>query len=305
MANASSCVVLSDRDLALIAVLEKTPATSSLLLKASEVFAGDRFLDERRVRERLQALAQARLVRCFPTALASGSVRNVYKLTPEGYRLVRSVDAELPHRSYFDPIAPSRLRHTEILSDVIVHTLVCAHRARVEVTAFHRENELTLSTRAIALMPDCHVQLTFAGRTFNFLFELDLSTESVDSHAFNAVRAKIEAYEAYQDQILLGWKVAGERGIRPAFRVVFLTKSAERAEHILALTYDCAMNRDRRLCLAAPYDAFLGDDQALQEPIFLDHHGEWHALVSAAPTARFQLTPVRLRKPVTPALAFC
>jgi hypothetical protein len=305
MANAPHSVVLSDRDLALLAVLDKTPATSALLLKASHAFPGDRFLDERRVRERLQALNRAGLVRSFPTPHSSQSIRNVYKLTAEGFRLARGIDAALPHKSYFGPIAPSRLRHTEILAELIVHTLVAAHRSHTAVTGFHRENELTLGAAGHEIKPDSHVQLSFVGRTFNFLYELDLSTESVDSSALTAIRSKIEAYEAYQDQILAAWKMAGERGSRPAFRVVFFTRSAERTEHILSLAQDRSLNPDRRLCYSAPYDAFLSDERALQSPLFLDHASQWRALMTAAPTASFQLTPVRLRRPLTTSLAFC
>ena len=138
------------------------------------------------------------------------------------------------------------------------------------------------------------MQLTAAGRTFNTLFELDRSTESLESAAINSIRRKLLAYEAYQDYAWALWKQGGERGTRPYFRVAFLTKTVERAHHILSLARDCAANKDRRLCYAATLDSYLGEPRAVQSPIFLDHHGHWQALVNIHPSSQFYRQPVRL-----------
>ena len=54
------------RDEALLRLLERTPVTTALILKAGETFPGETFRDDRRVRERLQTLAAAGYVRAFP-----------------------------------------------------------------------------------------------------------------------------------------------------------------------------------------------------------------------------------------------
>jgi hypothetical protein len=293
---------LSQRDRDLLLFLYRTPATAAQILKASVAFDEGEYRDERRVRERLQALAKQKLVRSFPLAISGGGLANYYRLTPEGYRVVKGEESELPHRSQFAELPPSRLMHSLQLADVIAHVHSLAHRQRVRLTSFHRENELILEVGNHRVVPDCHLQLETSGRTFNLLVELDRSNESLDGIAATTIRTKLLGYEAYQDYVLGIWKNNGEQGARPAFRVVFLTMSAERALHILALARDCARNRDRRLCYAATIDGFLSDPQGLRTPIFLDHGGRWNTLVNPFPTATFQRAPVRIPPFVQPSL---
>lgn len=280
--------------MALLQFLSRTPATAALILKAGVTFNGYPFTGERRVRERLQALAKAKLVSRFPLALTGGGLASYYKLTPEGYRIVRGPEAELPHKGFFGALAPSRLMHSLELAEAIVHSLVAAHAHHMKLSNFHRENELVLEIGHHRTSPDCHMQFTTSGKTFNILFEIDRSTESLDSAAVNSIRNKILAYEAYQDWAWQGWKQAGERGPRPYFRVAFLTASVERAYHILALARDCAGNKDRRLCYAATLDSFLAEAGALSVPLFLDHDGNWQTLVNIHSSAPFIRAPVRL-----------
>jgi hypothetical protein len=282
------------RDLAILSLLDKTPATTAQLVRASVTFGCEPFGNERRARERMQALGREKLVRPFSLGIAGGGLANYYRLTAEGFRLLHSAETALPHRSWFAELPPSRLMHTLELADVIVHALVAAHTFRTRVTKFHRENELVLETGAHRVSPDCHLQFFTAGRLFNVLVELDRSTESLDSSAATSIRSKLLAYEAYQDFVWTDWKQHGERGPRPYFRVAFLTASQERAHHILAVARECAHNKDRRLCYAATLDSFLAESDALRAPLFLDHHGHWQALANVHPTARFLRTPVRI-----------
>src|SRR5438093_2214900 len=136
-------VSLRDRDL--LQLLDRTPATVALILKASTTFAGEPFRDERRVRERLQQLAAEQLVRRFTLAQASGGAMNYYKLTAAGFASLHGPEPALPPRAYFAEIPLSRLQHPLPLASVIVHMLTGASRHRVSVTKFHRENELPLS----------------------------------------------------------------------------------------------------------------------------------------------------------------
>lgn len=293
---------LAHRDLELLLLLYRTPATAAQILKASVAFSDEPFRDERRVRERLQSLASLKLVRSFPLAVSGGGLANYYRLTHEGYRVVRGADCELPHRSQFAELPPSWLMHSLQLADVIAHLYAVAHRQRIRLASFHRENELVLEIGTHRVVPDCHAQFESAGRTFNVLFELDRSTETLDGIAATTIRSKLLGYEAYQDHVLDLWKHTGAHGPRPAFRLAFLTVTAERALHILALARECARNPDRRLCYAATLDGFLADANGLRAPIFLDHQGRWQALVNPYPTATFQRTPVRIPPFVQPSL---
>ena len=81
-------------------------------------------------------------------------------------------------------------------------------------------------------------------------------------------------------------------------RVVFLTRSVERAYHILSLAAATTRNRTRRLVYAATHESFVTEPQPLHAPMFLDHFGAWQALVDLHPTAAFRKAPVRL----TPAM---
>lgn len=296
---------LSSRDRDILQLLDRTPATAALLLKASACFSGDAFRDERRVRERLQQLMAADLVRRFQFGQPGGGAMNYYKLTPGGFASLYGSEVALPPRSHFTEIPLSRLEHTLQLAEVIVHTLAAAFRYRVTVTKFHRENELVLSVGQYSQQPDFHVQLLHGGKTFNVLFELDRSTESLDSATDQSIRQKILGYEAYQDLVWHGWKQSGEQGSRPYFRVAFLTPSAPRAYHILSLARTLARNPDRHLVYATTRDEFLATDDAVGEAVFLDHQGGWQSLVNLHPSGRILRAPVRLPEFVRMSAPLC
>ncbi len=296
----TNTVALSARDDSLLRLLDRTPATTSLILKASETFAGEPFRDDRRVRERLQTLADNHFVRAFPATQGVGGPVNWYKLTSAGYRMLHGSTAELPHRTRFEAIAPSRFQHTQALAEIIVQTLVTAHRNRTEIPHFSGDGEAVLEVGPQKYRPDCFFQFSQSGRQFNVYFEIDQSTESVDSNTEQSIRTKLIHYEACQDSFWHWWKQRGEQGTRPYFRAIFLTRSQDRANHILWLARECARNADRHLIYAATQDTFLSEPRALHAPIFLDHHGRWQALVNPHPTSNFERTPVRLTRPVTP-----
>lgn len=291
-------VLLSDRDLALLRLLDLTPATAMQIRKASVTFGDEPFRDERRVRERLQTLAEVGLVRAFPAGMPGGGVMHYYRLTQEGYRAALPEAVDNPPRVTLNEIAPSRLRHAIATAEVIVHTLVASHERGVRVLKTTGDGRLTLSIGEHRQQPDFHVQLGFAGRYFNLVFEIDMATEPLDSHREQSIRTKILGYETYHDWVLHNWKLGGSQGPRPSFRVVFLTTGAERANHILWLASDLARNRDRRLVYASTQDQYLSELHALTAPIFNDHHGYWQALVDPQPTSKFRREPIRLTPPI-------
>jgi hypothetical protein len=281
----------------LLQVLSWTTATTALLLRASTTFEGEPFLDERRLRERLQALGEAGVVRSWPMAVGSGGLQNYYKLTPLGFELTCGTETERPGRAFFTEVSPSLFMHTFRLAEVIVETLRACHDRRVEIERFIRENELTFTAGDRQVQPDCFFRLKTSGRRFNLAFEVDNSTASVDTYAVNSIRQKLTTYHVYQELMLSQWHAAGKRWERPRFRVVFLTPSVARAHHILSLAAEIAAQR-RRLVYAATLDCYVAEADPLFAPLFLDHLGQWQSLIDLHPTAPYLKAPVRLTRPV-------
>ncbi len=290
----SNRVSLSPRDLSLLRLLSWTPATSALLKRASVAFDGEPFLDERRVRERLQALGSEGFVRFWPAAHGRGGLQNYYKITPSGFHRLHGTEATQPTRAFFAEVSPSLFDHTFRLAEVIVEVVRASHLERVQVVRFIRENELTLTTASGAVQPDGFFRLLSGGRRFNVAFEIDNSTESLDSLVVNSLRTKVSIYDEYQDTVLRRWLEGGKAWERPRLRVVFLTRSVARAYHILSLTSSLTRNAARRLVYAATHEAFVTDAEPLHSPLFVDHRGSWQSLVELHPTSRHRKTSVFL-----------
>lgn len=294
----STLVSLSPRDRSLLRLLSWTPATAALLLRASSAFEGGPFVDERRLRERLQALGEAGIVRPWATAHAGGGLENYYKLTRLGFDLTCGTEAPRPTRAFFEPVSPSLFEHTFRLTEAIVETVrACAVR-RVTIERFIRENELTLTAGDEHVQPDSFFRLSVAGRTFNIAFEIDNSMASVDSRALNAIRRKLTTYHAYQELVLSQWLAGGKQWEQPRLRVVFVTPSVERTYHILALAAVCSPHPSRRLVYAAPFDSYVGDPDPLCAPLFLDHCGWWQSLIDLHPTAPYLKPAVPIVRPM-------
>lgn len=291
----ANTVSLSARDFSLLKLLSWTPATAVLLLRASPSFEGDSFGDERRVRERLQALTAAGFVRFWSTAHAGGGLQKYYKLTPLGFERIYGSDVDKPPRAFFVEISPSLFEHTFMLAEVIAETVRACHIGRVKILRFFRENELTFSVGIEEVQPDCFLRFEFGGKTFNVAFEIDQGTESLDSNAANSIRTKLRIYDAYQETLLSNWLASGKIGERPRFRVAFLTRSIDRVHHILSLAARMTCNQNRRLVFAATQDSFLTEPEPIQSQIFLDHQGHWQSLVDLHPTSPSTKQPVRLQ----------
>lgn len=292
----STRIALTLRDHSLLRLLSWTPATTTLIHRASVSFESGGFGDERRTRERLQALIGSGFVRSWPLAQAGGGLQNYYKLTPLGFEMVCGTEAEKPSRAFFSEVSPSLLNHTFRLAEVIVEVVCACHRKRITIARFLRENELLFKAGDSQVQPDCFVRLLAAGRSFNLAFEVDNAMSSVDAFASNSIRTKLLTYEAYQDSVLAQWHRGGKRWERPRFRAIFLTPSIERAYHILSLARELTRNQKRCLILAAPCDSFITDPEPLTSPLFLDHLGHWQALVDLHPSAGAIKTAVRLPK---------
>ena len=295
-------VRLKDRDHDVLRLLDRTPATAPLILKASACFA-EPFEDLRRVRERMQSLAAGGGVRSTPLAATSRQAANWYRLTPEGYRLLYGADSMLPHKTFFMPMPPSRQEHALWLAEVIVHTMVSAVQSFVTIADYRRENSVVLSLGAETVKPDGSMQLrTCDGREFNFFIELDNGTEPIRSpQQRETIERKLRFYERLQDGVLATWQRGDRKRPPPRYRVLFFMRSVERKKHLLRAARQFAANPDRRVCLGVLIPEYLSDTNPLRSPLAADHHGRWLGIVSEAYESQFHREPLRL-EPLTSSL---
>src|SRR6266478_875841 len=119
LASMPNAISLSPRDLLLLKLLSWTPASTTLLFRASSTFGTESFLDERRLRERLQALSQAGLVRSWSSAHAGGGLQKYFKLTTVGFQRLYGPEAPLPSRAFFAEVSPSLFEHSFRLAEAI------------------------------------------------------------------------------------------------------------------------------------------------------------------------------------------
>ena len=299
MAKASRSIVPNRRVQDILSLLERSPLPAHLILKASSTFgtveepdAG--FTDIRRVRGRLQQLAEAGLVVLREYALTGHGVMNFDHLSTEGYRLLHQADPPAGGRAFFREVAVTRREHCLALAKVIVHTLVGADRRKIPLVGFKRENTFPIEVAGRMQKPDSMWQFEAGGRLFNNLVEVDMGTEAVDALSANSIKNKIDLYEAYYDMASRAWKAGDRRGRRPRLRVVFFTSGIQRAHNILSLARRLAGNQDRLLCYAITTDSYLGEDDPLCASIFLDHHGRWQSLVDVFPSSGYLRSGVRL-----------
>ena len=149
----SPAVRLTDRDLDILAALNFGPLTARQLLKLSRTFATP-FTDERRVRERLFALAAAGRVPRWLYATAGPGAPAYYTMTRMGHRLLHGADAAPPRRHALQPIGVAQQYHAHALAEFIVHTLVAVHTSGADVCSLARENDLRLTSGGEDLVPD-------------------------------------------------------------------------------------------------------------------------------------------------------
>ena len=126
---------------------------------------------------------------------------------------------------------------------------------------------------------------------FNHLVEVDRNTETLNGVSEKAWNHRILGYSAYQDKLLAGHRHDRTR----RFRVLFLSVSMEHVYNFLALAAALLPRGERRvLFVATTIDEYLRAADALREPIFLDHRGDWHAMIDLHPTACYLRRPARI-----------
>ncbi len=271
---------LTPRDLEILSALEKTPLTARQLQRLSEIFQHGAFASERRVRQRLQQLEggsvhRARLMGAGPVDVglagqAGTGCPNLYYLSREGFEVLHGHDAPLPPRTVFQPIPFARQHHSHALAEFIVHTLVAAHRMRIPLKEFYRENALVLRVGRETLLPDATFTLTTEEWSdLHYLVELDNSTEPLNARSDHSWKRKIQLYDSLAD-------AAAKR-----FRVlVVTTKGSRRLDAILDLVAKTARNPKRIVFIGVPLADYLRRPLPLHEACFRNHRGEFLPLIS-------------------------
>ncbi len=269
--------VLTARDVELLTALDRCPLTAAQLVKLSQTFPLP-FRADRLLRRRMSKLEHIGLVRrAMYTALAGrGGTPNYYLLTPLGHRMLHGPDARPPAKRFGHPLAPAGQYHTHALAEVIVHFVVAARRAGVEMTGFCRENTVALSDGQHTIYPDSAFQLLHPGGVrFSYFVELDNSTERLVTD---------KDTDSWQRKICIYESVRQSRPTR--FRVLVVsTRSAERISHILSLSKMLATNPRRTLFCGTVLPTFLATEDALTQPVFCDHLGRETALISGTGAA--------------------
>ncbi len=303
MPTKSRTIVRTQQVEDLLRLLELTPATAADVLAASSSFGtaeeAGQFADQRRVREKLESLVDAGLVVFYEYALGGRRTMKFYQLTRDGYRFTHRADPPESYRRRFGDIAPTQREHTYDLSRLITHSVACAYRSGIRLQWAMPENTFSIDAPPLITKPDFSAVLAHSGRTFNTFFERDRHTEPIDSLARNSIRNKILTYERYCDVLYARWRAGHIPGReRPRIRVPFWTDTMERAEHILYAASQLVRDPRRLLVYATTMDTYLNNNDALLQPIFLDHRGNFQAIVDLHPTSRFLREPVKLRAPV-------
>jgi hypothetical protein len=273
MASNTPRRLVTERDLEILAALDRCPLTAVQLQKISQTFASP-FRTERRVRKRLHLLCEAGRLHRWPYYASAGrGAPNYYALSRLGYHILHGTAAAPPTKRAFAEVGIARQHHTYALAEFIVHTAVAAHRAGIAFTEFHRENTLRLTLGDEALSPDAAFQLVEpGGAAYNFFVEVDASTERLrSSKNADSWEKKIRFYDRFQD-------ASPKR-----FRVLILTtRSSERANRILETAGSLVRNPHRSLFYAAGLPRYLTESEALTAPVFRDHRGTSVSLMPQA-----------------------
>lgn len=263
--------LLTPRDREILLALDRCPLTARQLLRLSKAFSSP-FTSERKLRARMQVMAESGRVFRWHLAIAGRGCPTCYSLTRYGHRLVHGSKATPPGRRAFRPVGIAHQDHTFALAEFIVHTAIAAAQGGIGLTEFSRENMLALVVDNERRYPDSAFTLVQPeGGRFRYFVELDNGSERIRSDKeTESLTQKIRFYEALQDR-------SAER-----FRVLFVgTRSQDRIGHILDLARDLARNPHRSLVYAINLAAYLAEPDALCAPCFLDHRGSAVSLLPA------------------------
>ena len=255
--------LLTLRDIDILQGLERSPLTARQILRLSETFHYP-FTNERKVRARMQELAESGQVRCWPYVVAGRGQPVYYTLSRRGHSILYGGVAPQPGKRSFQAIGIARQQHAFALAEFVVHTAVAAHREGITFTGFCRENSVCLSTGEDHVYPDCGFVLQVADDLrYQFFVELDNGTERIHSTKdAESWERKIRVYEAVQDRSENRFRV-----------LVVVTRESERLTRILEKARAQAVNPLRSLFYGIALSDYLAEGKPLDAPCFLNHFG--------------------------------
>jgi hypothetical protein len=261
--------LFTERDREILAALDLVPLTVPQLLKLSETF-GQPFTSERRVRERLQQLAETGWVLRWPYATAGPGAPLYYKPSRMGFALLHGEHARAPTKRAFGPVGLLKQAHTIALAAFMVQTCVAAHRLGYRVTNVYRENTFKLQTGAGTVYPDDSFQIRASHDTaYNFFLEIDCSTERIRSTKdAESWERKLRTYDRWQNQ-------STER----ARVLIVAVRDSDRIAHILETAAQITENPRRSLFYGVSLSAYLAAAEPLTAACFRDHRGNQVALI--------------------------
>ncbi|QDU52964.1 replication-relaxation family protein [Gimesia panareensis] len=264
---------LTERDTEILFYLDCHPLTVQQLFRLSQTFVAP-FTQLRLLQRRLQKLTEAGYLQAWPYATTGVGTPHYFKLTRSGFQRLHGVQVELPRRRYFEAIAENHHGHTRALGEFLVHLLVTAHKQGVHVKNLVRENTLKIQAGDKALFPDSGFQLvTPAGKTFQYLVELDNSTERIRSNkAVESIESKLRGYDQHQGTF---------DSFEPDHYVVLFvtTRSSERLDHIMQAAKQVMANPRRTVFLGTHLPTFLACANPLDEVCLVDNRGRQRGLL--------------------------
>jgi hypothetical protein len=271
-----SSIIYTARDQQIHEALALTPLDTQQLLKLSQTFEQP-FTSDRKLRERMQEHAAAGWVHTFTYATTTPGQLNYYKLSADGYRMLRGHDTILPKRTAFQGVSLGLQRHTRDLAHVIVQTNVHARRLGIRIFDQYGENKLPLTLGERTHKPDYSFRLETRDGVYAYYDEIDEATEPITSTKVReSLEAKIRFHEDYQNAT----------GERYRVRMIF-AKASVRMVQFLSLARKHA-RQQRSIFYAVILEDYLKHGNPLLSPIFVDHFNRLQSVLpaSASPLQR-------------------
>lgn len=256
---------IGPRDIDLLQNIDRCPMTTEQLFQLS-VASGRPFRSLPDLRRRLRQLKVAKMLNCWPYAIATTGRSPLYfKLTREGFRFLYGEDYPLPRRRHFESISPGHHHHTLSLSSLLVHLVTHAAKHGHTIENYARENSVKLTAAPFVIYPDgAFVLRRNDGKAFPFCIELDNGTERVRSKQdVECIERKLRGYDAHQSQF----------ATFDADRYVVLlvtTRSKQRLDNMLSLASGIMSQPQRTVFIGASLDALLKVDP-FETAVFEDH----------------------------------
>ncbi len=259
------------RDHYLLSLLYLSPFTIPQLLAISQA-SPEPFAHWDTLYRRLERLRSAGWLRRFRYGIAIQGADHYYKLSPAGYRQLRTNPKARPAGKY-SFAEMTNPWHTYWLSEFIKKTIVAAYECRITLESCYPDNTVRLVGDGPDWYPDfvCTIR-AHNNQVFRYCIELDNNTKTIRSDTnLESLTWTMRRYEVYQ-------YLAEEQGKN--FRVLFVTTgNAARAEHIAAAAADTLQEPRRELVLSGTLQDYLRAKNPFTQLFFLSQRGIRAAMI--------------------------